>query len=141
MASNDEPMIDTYLDCTGRTRRFRLELVAEGLFLEAVEDREDEVHGLRFIMAVKPDEMPPYGAMRDHIRERLSQRDLVRDPKTRKLQNTRRTIRAQLHSSVEDADPTLTIDDMQITWRELGQVLAPYGGSGLRIQICDCGDE
>src|SRR6266545_1608531 len=59
---------------------------------------------------VNPDALPPYGEMRDHIRERLSQRDLVRDPQTRKLQNSRRTIRAHIHSGVEGTEPTLTID-------------------------------
>jgi hypothetical protein len=136
-----EPMIDTYVDCTGRKRRFRLELVAEGLFLEAFEQRDDEREGLRFIMSTKDGELPPYGAMRDLIRERLSQRDLVRDPDTGKLENTRRVVRAQLHSGPDGTDPTLIVDDLQLTWRELGQVLARYSGFGLRIQICECGEE
>ncbi len=139
--SSETPMVDEYPDCTGRKRRFRLELYAEGLFLEAVELRDDDAPGLRFIMSVKPDELPPYGQMRDHIRERLSQRDLVRDPRTGKLENIRRVIRAQVHSFDDETGLMLTVDDMQITWRELGQVLAPYSGWGLRIQICDCGEE
>jgi hypothetical protein len=141
MASTSEPMIDMYFDCAGRKRRFRLELVAEGLFLEAFEMRDDEREGLRFIMAVRDGELPPYGQMRDLIRERLSQRDLIRNPETRRLENTRRTVRAQIHSGPEGTDPTLIVDDLQLTWRELGQVLARYGGFGLRLEICECGEE
>ena len=138
--SRDQPIIDEYLDCTGQTRRFRLELDPPG-FLEAFEIRENDEPGLRFIMSIKPDVLPPWGDMRDHIRDRLSQRDLVRD-KTGKLDNIRNVIRAQIHDLDSDRSaPMLVVDDMRITWDELGQVLMPYSGWGLRIQICDCGDE
>lgn len=32
-------------------------------------------------------------------------------------------------------------DDMKVTWEELGQLLMTYAGWGLRLQICDCGEE
>lgn len=35
--ADDESMIDEYVDCMGRIRRFRLSVYADGRFLEAVE--------------------------------------------------------------------------------------------------------
>lgn len=137
----DEPIIDEYLDCNGRKRRFQIQPISHGLFLEAHELRDDDVAGLRFCLPIRIEDPPPYGELRDHIRERLSQRDLVRHPRTGKLENLRRTIRAQVHDTADDGELLLTVDDMQITWRELGEVLAPYCGWGLRIQICEYGRE
>ena len=66
----DEQMLDEYLDCAGKRRRFRLTLSGEGRFLEAVELRDGETRGLRFV-PVWFGEMPPWGEMRQRIRERL----------------------------------------------------------------------
>jgi len=138
----EEPIVDEYLDASGKKRVFRLAVYAAGTFLEAVELRDGEPTGLRFILPVKPDELPPWGSMRDKIRERLSQRDLVRDEKG-KLQDLRRVIRAQLSDEdrTDSGTPVLLIDDMKVTWEELGEYLMTYSGWGLRLEIRDCGDE
>ncbi len=138
---SETPMVDEYLDCTGRKRRFKLERYAEGLFLEAVELRDGEPVGLRFIMGMKPDGLPPYGEIRDRIRERLSQRDIVRDSQSGKLENLHNLIRAQLDEYDDDRTPMLLVDDMRISWRDLGRLLERYNGWGLRIQICESGEE
>lgn len=138
----DEPMVEDYLDSAGKKRIFRLSVYAAGNFLEAVELRDGEATGLRFILPVKPDELPPWGAMRDKIRERLSQRDLVRDEEG-KLRDLRRVIRAQLSDEdrADSGTPVLLIDDMKVTWEDLGEYLMTYAGWGLRLEIRDCGDE
>ena len=139
--SSETPMVDEYLDCTGRKRRFKLEVYAEGLFLEAVELRDGEPVGLRFIMPMKPDGLPPYGEIRDRIRKRLSQRDVVRDPQSGRLEDLHGVIRAQFDEYDDDHMPMLLVDDMRISWRDLGRLLERYNGWGLRIQICECGEE
>jgi hypothetical protein len=132
--------IHEYLDCTGKRRRFRLEEQPPG-FLEAFEIRDDDEPGLRFILALPPAGTPPYGDLHDRIAERLSQRHLVRDEHG-KLDNLHRVIRAQIHGAApEESGPMLVIDDLRISWDELGQVLQSYEGWGLRIQICACGSE
>jgi hypothetical protein len=139
--SSETPIVDDYLDCTGRMRHFKLEPYAEGLFLEAVELRDGEPVGLRFIMGVNTDGQPPYGQIRDRIRERLSQRDLVHDPQSGKLESIHNLIRVQLDELDDDGTPMLLVDDMRISWRALGRLLERYNGYGLRIQICECGEE
>jgi hypothetical protein len=79
-------------------------------------------------MGLKPDGLPPYGEIRDRIRERLSQRDLVRDPQSGKLENLHNLIRAQLDEYDDDGTPMLLIDDMRISWRDLGRLLERYNG-------------
>jgi len=75
----DKEMIDDYVDCAGKPRRFRLTLYAEGRFLDAIELRDGEPQGLRFVLPVKFGEMPPWGEMRMRIRERLATRHIVHD--------------------------------------------------------------
>ena len=138
----DGPSVETYLDCAGRKRIFRLELFAERSFLEAVELRNGEPVGLRFILPVEDGAIPPWGQMRDRIRERLSQRDLVRDADGG-LHCLNRLIRGQIsdRDHEETGTPVLLIDDMEITWDELGQLLMVYSGWGLRLEIRNCGEE
>lgn len=133
---------EEYLDCAGTSRTFRLSTYADGLFLEAAEFRKGEPTGLRFILPCRDGEPEPWGPMRTLIRERLSQRDIVRDAKG-KLHLLRRTVRAQLsdRDSMETGLPTLLVDDLELTWDELGELLAPFAGFGLRIEIRECGEE
>jgi len=138
----EESMVEHFFDSAGKKRTFRLGVYAAGNFFEAAELRGGEPSGIRFILPVPADGAPPWGQMRDKIRERLSQRDLVRDEEGR-LHDLRRTIRAQItdQDGPDRGTPLLLIDDMEVTWQEFGQMLMTYAGWGLRLQICDCGDE
>ena len=138
----DKPMVDEYLDCSGNKRKFELSVYAGGRFLQAVELRRGERSGPRFVMAIKPGEDAPWGPMRDRIRERLSQRDIVRDEKG-EIHDLHRLIRAQITDAGRNdiGTPLLLIDDQEITWEELGQALMTYSGWDLRIEIRDCCEE
>jgi len=133
---------EEYLDCTGAHRTFHLSVYAEGLFMEAAELRNGERAGLRFVLPCREGELPPWGAMRDLIRERLSQRDVVRDAKGQ-LHLLRRTVRAQIgdRDRLETDLPSVLVDDLELTWEDLGRLLAPYAGFGLRVEIRECGEE
>lgn len=75
-------------------------------------------------MEIKPGEVPPWGEMRDKIREWLSQRDLVRDA-TGELHELDRPIRAQI-SDRDRPDrevPLLLVDDLEVSWEELGRLV------------------
>lgn len=133
-------MVDEYLDCTGKKRFFRLSLYAHGNFFEAVELREGEPTGWRFVLPVEPTRVPPWGEMRDKVREHLSRRDVVIDPKGQ-LQILHRTIRAQIGDLDDDEMPVLLIDDLEISWEDLGRLLRSHTGWNLRIEIRDVSEE
>lgn len=139
IADNGE---EEFLDCAGTRRTFRLSIDANGLFLEAAEIRKGEPTGLRFVLPCRDGEPEPWGPMRMLIRERLSQRDVVRDAKG-KLHLLHRRVRAQLsdRDRMETGLPTVLVDDVELTWDELGDLLAPFAGFGLRIEIRECGEE
>lgn len=126
---------------TGGKRTFRLAAEPPGFF-EATEIRNGEAVGLRFILRIEPGKHEPWGEMREKIRERLSSRDIVRD-EDGELHILSRRVRAQVHDRIASGEPTpvLFIDDEEFTWEELGAMLTSYAGWGLRIEVCNCGDE
>ncbi len=136
----EHSMTEDHLDCQGHARTFRLEEYANHNWLEAVELRKGEHLGLRFVLPIELGEAPPWGEIRDKIRARLSQRDIARGPdgELRVLHNR---IRAQLIGRTDEGTPLVFVDDLELTWNELGALLAMYEGSGLRIEICNCGEE
>lgn len=147
MASNSddgvlESRIDEYLDCTGKKRTFRLSVYAFGNFLEAVELRAGEATGWRFVLPIKVGEAQPWGEMRDRIREHLSRRDVVRDAAGR-LQLLHRRIRAQISETDQETEPKLSlrVDDLELSWEELGDLLRSHVGWNLRIEIRDVSEE
>jgi len=129
--------IEDHLDCAGNRRTFRLRLQPSGLFLEAVE-QTGEAAGRRFMLPVPIDGPEPWGELRTRIRQRLSQRDVVRDEHGR-LEILNGLVRAQITS--RDGEPSFLVDDMELTWDEIGSLLTSYEGWGLRIEIRSCGDE
>lgn len=137
----DAPSTEDYLDCAGRLRTFRLQAIAGGLFLEAVELRSGEAAGLRFIKATPADGMPPWGELRALIRERLARRDIVQTPERLELLGD--TVRGQLSEALDapEAPPTVLVDDLELRWEELGQLLRPFIGFGLRLEVCEPGEE
>ena len=142
----DRVMEEYHLDCRGRKRLFRLQEYGRGpaSFLSATEIRDGKALGLRFVMRYdESTEVPPYGEIRDKISDRLAIRHVVRDPKTNRWTNLNLVIRAQIGESDEEVTPgpDLVVDDTEITWEELGTMLRPYAGWGLRIRITDVGAE
>ena len=144
---DDDVQIDEYIDCAARKRRFRLQtlMTPAGEVFEAVELRDGEPTGMRFMMRVGDGEVPPYGNMRMKLRERMAQRDVVRDPGTGRPEVINRLVRAQITNRAEDeagrSVPVLTVDDQDISWSELGTMLEAYEGFGLRIEIHEAGNE
>ena len=78
--------------------------------------------------------------MRRRIRERLAERDIVRDEAGR-LQLLRDLVRGQLTESEDGEAPAVLVDDLVLSWDELGALLLPLVGFGLRIEIHDPGEE
>lgn len=137
-------MEDTYLDCRGERRHFRLEerLVPTGALLRAEEIRDGEPTGWSFELVHNPEEVPPYAELRDRIRQRLATRDLVRDPDTGALEPLTQLVRAQIGvSNSETGKLFLLVDGEEIEWTELGQMLMSYEGFGLRLEITEQGEE
>lgn len=141
---DDEPMVNDYLDCQGNKRTFRLEAYAHGLFIHAVEVREGGYPGLRFVLPVKPGEVPPWGELRERIRSRLCQRDIVPEDRG-ELEILNQLVRAQISDTGRSGErrdtPILYVDDMELTWEDLGRALMTYSGWGLRLEIRNCGEE
>jgi hypothetical protein len=140
---DDKVMVDEYLDAAGRKRTFTVGvLTPPGDWIEAVEQRAGGEPGLRFAIPVRADEPAcvPWGAIRDKVRARLCQRDLVRDEHG-ELHDLNRLIRAQITSGPGEELPVLLVDDLTVGWLELGRMLAMYEGYGLRIEIRECGEE
>jgi hypothetical protein len=131
----DEPIVEEFLDCTGRKRTFLLRLYAGDEFLEAVEMRPGERVGWRFVLPVKFGEAPPWGQMRDLVRRRLASKDVARDEHG-KLEILTRTIRAQI-SDVGEHGLVVLVDDLELTWEEFGRLLESYGGWNLRVEVRD----
>lgn len=140
MADDAGDDVEKYVDCAGDSRTFRLRVYAEGRFLEAVELRNGEPSGLRFVMPVGLDGTPPWGEMRSRIRDRLARKHIVRD-RAGKLHILGDVVRAQIHNDGKAALPTVVVDDIVITWEELGELVLPYSGFGVRLTICEPGDE
>jgi len=82
------------------------------------------------------------GEMRETIRARMAERDVAVDPATGRLEILRGLVRAHIdsvpESHEEDEDgPVLIVDDLKITWRELGEMLVGLDGWSLRLEILD----
>ena len=135
----DDDTLETFIDCTGKRRRFRLMVYAGGRFLEAREMLDGAPSGLRFVLPVEVEEMPPWGEIRKQIRERLARRELVRDEAGR-LNLLTDVLRGQLTYG-DGAGPAFIVDDVVLSWEELGAFLESYEGFGLRIEIHDPGKE
>jgi hypothetical protein len=136
--TDDDSIIEEFLDCTGCIRRFRLSVYANGRFLEAAEQREGGEPGLRFSLPTGADGVPPWGGMREALRNRLAQRDLARDPRSGRLEILTGVVRAQIgFAGDEGAGPPVLVDDLELSWVELGRLLASYEGWHLRIEIID----
>jgi hypothetical protein len=135
----DEEMIDDYLDCTGKRRRFRVMVYGNGRFLQAVEVCEGEASGLRFVLPVRAGEAPPWGEIRKRIRERLATRSVVRDEHGR-LELVGDVLRGQIGQG-QGGMPSVVVDDLELSWEEVGALLQPCVGFGLRIEIHEPGHE
>jgi hypothetical protein len=134
----DELMVDEYVDCTGRLRRFRLAVYAGGRFLRAVELRDRDEPGLHVSLPTGADGVPPWGRMRELLRARLARRDLASDPRSGRLEILTNVVHAQVgFATEEDGGPPLFIDDLELSWVDLGRLLASYEGWHLRIEIKD----
>jgi len=139
-------MEEYHLDCQGKKRLFRLRSYGGGMlaFMEACEIRDGSPTGWRFKHQWDRDtESPPYYQLRQKIAERLSRRDVVREPDGGELMVLDRVIRAQV-SCAEDPDapgPDVLIDGDAVTWEELGQMLSSYERWGPRIEIREQGEE
>lgn len=131
--------IEEFLDCAGKRRRFRLQVYANGRFLEAREILADDVPGARIALPIKRGASPPWGEIRKRIRERLARRDLVADEHGR-LVLVADGLRGQLTWSEEDG-PALIVDDVILSWDEVGRLLEAYEGFGVRLEIRDAVEE
>jgi hypothetical protein len=128
--------VETFLDCAGKRRRFLLQVYGNGQFLEACEVLSDESRGSRIVLPVKPGSPPPWGEIRKRIRERVVRRDLVRDESGR-LVLVADELRGQLTWSNDGV--ALIVDDLVLSWDEVGRLLESYEGFGLRIEVRDPG--
>ncbi|MFO7566255.1 MAG: hypothetical protein R6X02_26670 [Enhygromyxa sp.] len=142
MTDDDDTMVDEFLDCTGKRRKFRLHSYARGMFLDATEILAGETVGMRLVMKADEHGHVPWGEMRKKIRARLAERDVAVDPETGRLEILRGVVRAHLHSvpdyhEDDDDGPVLIVDDRTITWRELGRMLGGFEGWNLRVEILD----
>lgn len=136
---DDDSRIEDYLDCTGKTRRFRLQSYARGSFLSATEILDDQACGMRFVMRIDAHGDLPWGEMRDRLRTRLAERDVAVDPKTGELRILRDLVRAHIDCADDEGEgPVLIVDDRRVTWAELGRMFAAHEGWDLRLQILDC---
>jgi hypothetical protein len=135
------PKAEQHLDCLGNLRTFRLGTYAAGTWLEALELRPDDTVGLRFVLPVPFDGVPPYDELRKMIQTRLAQRSIARHP-TDGWQVLDQVIRGQLREGDDEAiGPNVLVDDVELTWAELGQVLMGHVGFGVRVVITDEGQE
>jgi hypothetical protein len=126
---------EDFVDCAGKRRRFVLQVYAGGRFLEAREILAGGVPGARMALPVKRGEAPPWGAIRKRIRERLARRDLTRDENGRAIL-VADALRGQLTWSPEEGLAVI-IDDVVLSWDEVGRLLECYEGFDLRLEIHD----
>ena len=139
--NNDTEMTEEYLDCTGKRRTFRLAEIAGGLFIHAHEVPKTDRAGLRFVVAARAGELPPWGEIRSRIRTRLAQRSLVHGPDGLELLTD--VIRGQIAESEdkEDESVSVVIDDLELSWAALGRLLRSHVGFGFRLEIHGAGEE
>jgi hypothetical protein len=137
----DETSEEDYLDCAGRNRTFRLSPYANDLWLQAVEVRKGGEHGIRFCLPAR-DGVLPWGELRQHIRARLAQRDVVRT-RDGKLQMLNQLVRGQITSTDAQTGegPSVLVDDLELSWEELGQLLNSYEGWHFRLELQDAGED
>lgn len=143
VANEDTSMIDEYVDCQGNRRVFELSEVAGGLFLAARELTRDDRPGLRFTLEARSGEMPPWGAMRDRIRNRLAQRSVVNSGGHLTLLTS--TVRGQLaepdRERAGEEPIAVVVDDMVLSWSQLGELLQSHVGFGIRLELREAGEE
>jgi hypothetical protein len=137
----DEPVVmqEYHLDCQGKKRLFRLSEISRGplSFIYAVELRDGEPTGLSLRAHYdEMTEMPAWWDIRRKIAKRLATRDVVRDPDTGNLEILNMLIRARVGAQGKDG-PEMLVDDLAITWEELGKVLQTYEGWSVKIKISD----
>ncbi len=134
--------VETFLDACGQKRRFAMEIFGGdgATFLTAREQRDDGLPGLLLVERFDEGSQPaPRGALWDRIRVRLATRDLARDPDNGRLQLLTGDLRAQLTTDPErpDGPPAVLIDDLRLSWEELGLLLSAYEGFALNVRVCD----
>ncbi len=132
--------VEEFLDCAGKRRRFVLQVYADGRFLEARELLAGDVPGARLSLAVRRGEVPPWGEVRKRIRERLSRRDLAR-AENGEIVLVADGLRGQLTWSSEEEGLALIVDDMILSCRDDGLLLASYEGFDVRLEIHDPVDD
>lgn len=137
----DETSEEDFLDCAGKKRTFRLSPYANDLWLQAVEVRKGGELGVRFSLPAR-DGVLPWGEMRQHIRARLAQRDVVRT-REGKLEMLNQLVRGQIASADAQTGegPSVLVDDLELSWEELGQLLNSYEGWHFRLEIQDAGED
>jgi hypothetical protein len=136
----DEDETEDFLDCTGKPRTFKLEPYSNDLWLQAVEVT-GEAAGLRFCLPAR-DGVLAWGEMREKIRRRLAQRDVVRTPEGKLVMLTH-LVRGQVASTSStrgERGPRVLVDDMEISWEELGRLLECYEGWHFRLDIKDASE-
>ena len=139
--NDDTELIEESLDCTGKRRTFRLSEAAGGLFIYAQELPKGDRAGLRFTIAARADEPPPWGEVRSRIRTRLAQRSVVHGPDGLELLTD--VVRGQI-TEPEDRDEesvSVVIDDLELSWAALGRLLRSHVGFGFRLEIHEAGEE
>ena len=148
MVDREPPQVmeEYHIDCQGRKRLFRLSRFSchTNEILQADEIRNGQPTGWHFNYVYDPEtESPPYGEIRTKISERLATRDLARDPDTGDLHILNWMIRAQVSYKKDDREggPDILVDGDLYTWSEIGRLLEPYEGWGLRIEIKETGEE
>lgn len=140
---DESEVIDEYLDCTGRVRTFRLVADPATSSLDANEVKTNGEPGLRFTIPTEPGLPPRWFEMRNQIRERLAHRHIVRmgDGRLEMLSNKIRGQMVDNGRDDADAEPVVVVDDMTLTWTELGRILSRYAGWGLRLEVTESGQE
>ena len=117
-------------------------IYAAGLFLDAREMRGDEPVGLRFVERVRDDPGVAFGKIRERIRERLAQPDVGRNARTGELFLLRDRLKGQIAPfDRAEGGPSVLVDDLELTWAEIGHLLEPFEGFHVELSIRDVGGD
>ncbi len=138
----EHPWNEEFRDAEGNPRRFRLRQ-HHPAFLEAAEVLAGGAVGQRF--SVSAEAAAPLGELRARIAKRLSERHVVRDADGH-LHLAGDVLRGQITCAPgspldEEGLPILLVDDVELSWLEVGRLLMTYEGFGCRLEIREAGDE
>jgi len=136
------PLILQDVDGVSHTFRFRSHIFDDQLSLTAMEEGVNEGYEFCVVADAEQDMFITFQKLFERIRRALGRRHIEPEGDGYRI-TTDDVVRGQITDDPDSLTqmPRLVIDGKTISWKELGQMVAPYTGFHFRLEIFDSDEE